>query len=231
MTPLYEDEDLVVFSKPSGLHVHPTALSLGEDSLLLQAQRDLGYSNLFPVHRIDRATSGLVMFSKSSEMAAALNHLLATGKAHKRYLALVRGWCTEPWVGEGSVRDPWTDKRKEAVTEFFPRKQWELSVPLGRYATCRFSLVEARPLTGRTHQIRQHLKQVSHPIIGDTRYGNGDQNRFFRDHFGWERLFLHAFALNLLHPRTGLSLNLSDPIDETSSKLLSKLQQESAPPQ
>lgn len=198
---LYRDRWIAAFAKPSGLLVHR---GWGDDAVVavdLVAEQ-LG-QRVHPAHRLDRATSGVLLFALDPESAAALGGCFEQGLVQKTYLALVRGVTPE----EGRVDHP------------IPRRENGPRVPaatsfrrLGVFE--RYSLVEAHPETGRLHQVRRHLKHISHPIVGDVNYGKGEINRHFRERFGLRRLALHASRLSLLHPFTGERLSLAAPIPE-----------------
>ena len=187
---LFVDDEVAVFSKPSGLAVHRGWAADRVNTMTLARNR-LG-RHVFPVHRLDRATSGVLVFALSHEAAGSLQNSFKSNEVDKVYLALVRG--TPPVCGVIDHPIPRTEKgpRVPAVTHF------------RRLATAgRFSLVEARPKTGRLHQIRRHFKHLSHPLVGDVRYGQGPINRMFRSDYGLHRLALHATALRFPHPATG----------------------------
>jgi tRNA pseudouridine65 synthase len=148
---------------------------------------------VYPVHRLDRATSGVLLFALSSEVASLMSLKFQAQEMRKTYYCVVRGWVTEPgWV------DHPLDGR-ESVTEFAPLARLELPHAVGRYPSARYSLVEVNLLTGRTHQIRRHFAHLSHPLIGDTVYGDGKHNQFFRDVLGVKALLLKAYSLEFQH--------------------------------
>jgi len=192
---LYADDDLVVVNKPSGMLVHR---GWGRDAVVaMTALRDQLGRQVFPVHRLDRGTSGALAFALSSVMAGALQRALAAGLVCKRYLALVRGIPPDSGTIDHPVPSDENGPRVPAVTRFRRLYTFE-----------RFSLVEAEPLTGRLHQIRRHLKHLGHPLVGDVNYGRGEVNRLFRERFGLFRLALHAHSLELAQPRTGAELKV-----------------------
>jgi tRNA pseudouridine65 synthase len=169
------------------------------------------------VHRLDRATSGVLLLALDPETASALARQFKERRVEKHYLALVRGWTEETGTIDHPVhtseqKDP--ARKKPAITEYSRLAQVELPVAVDRYPTSRYSLVEARPVTGRYQQIRQHFKWISHPIIGDTTWGNGKHNRFFRDRYGIRRLMLHARLLCFTHPVSGERMHIEAPLDE-----------------
>ena len=198
---LYLDDHLVAVAKSSGLSVHR-----GWDrdrDVALQRVRDQIGRRLYPVHRLDRATSGVLLFALNSEVAHDLQNAFSERRVLKRYVLLVRGIPPQEGVIDHPVPKSRGGERVEAVTAFRRLASFE-----------RYGLMEARPQTGRLHQIRRHFKHLSHPLIGDVRYGKGDQNRLFRERFGLHRLALHALELTVDHPRTGDPLSLGAEVPE-----------------
>ncbi len=199
---LYQDECLVAVAKPSGLAVHRGWAN--DDVFAMTLVRDLVGRYVYPVHRLDRATSGVLVFALDKEAARLVQRQFESGRIVKRYLALVRGIPPAEGVIDHPVpRVLKSKERVDAVTEY--RR-------LGTFE--RFALVEARPRTGRLHQIRRHLKHLTHPIVGDVRYGKGDINRAFRQRFGLHRLALHACELELEHPHSGTPMTLVAELPE-----------------
>lgn len=220
LTLLHRDEHLVAIDKPPGLLVHRTQLAAHEDEAALQLLRDQLGQPVWPVHRLDRGTSGVLLFALSPEVASTLGAMFEQGRMHKRYLALVRGW---PATDEGLVdhplaRDP--EKPSAGQTMLEARTRWRVLSRLDwpfvtdpRFATTRVALLEAEPLQGRRHQIRRHLKHIAHPILGDATHGKGPLNRAVATHLGQNRLWLHAQRLVLAHPVSGAPLELQAPLD------------------
>lgn len=195
---LYRDDHIAVFAKPSGLLVHR---GYGDDDIVaVELARAAIGARVHPVHRLDRATSGALLFALDPASAASLGHAFASGLVDKIYLALVRGVAPASIVVDHPVPKSEGGPRVPAVTEIRLR-----------HAGDRWSLVEARPRTGRFHQIRRHLKHISHPIVGDVNYGKGDVNRLFRER-GIARLALHAAAIRFAHPATGEALTVLAPL-------------------
>lgn len=198
---LYRDFHCVAVLKPAGLHVHPTAESPGETSCLPRLRDQLG-QRVYPVHRLDRATAGVLLFALSPAAAADLASQFREHTPVKDYLAVVRGFTP----AAGRIDHPLGRRSGRpappAVTEYRRLATLELPRSVGRLPSARFSLVEARPLTGRRHQLRRHFHHASHPIIGDTTYGDGVQNRFARAEFGLAGLLLFARRLAFRHPHT-----------------------------
>ena len=206
---LYQDEAVVAVHKPSGLLVHRTGLDAGERWFAVQLLRDqLGGRHVFPVHRLDKGTSGVLVFALSSSDAAAVATQFASHTVGKRYLAVVRGWPPDA----GTIDHPLTHETKDpqpALTRFRTLERITLPLRADRYPESRYALVEACPETGRTHQIRRHLKHLGHPIAGDTTHGVGAHNRLWRSAFGCHRMLLACTALEFAHPRSGERLALA----------------------
>ncbi len=207
MQVLSRDERLIAVAKPAGLLVHRSAVDPRAESNALSQVRDRIGQYVYPVHRLDRPTSGVLLFALDADAARAIAGAFERGEVRKTYLAVVRGHVEPQGCIDHPLReecDPATDARardakaaQTAVTDYRRLALAELAVPAGPHATARFSLVEATPRTGRKHQIRRHLKHISHPILGDTTHGDGRQNRFAREHLLCSRLLLHAWRLEL----------------------------------
>lgn len=211
---LYEDAYCLVVNKPSNLLVHHSyyARNIDEQSLL-QLLRDQGHPSVFPVHRLDRKTSGLLLLAKDREYVPAFQALFDQQEIAKKYLALLRGHV----VSSGEISSPVKNDRgnyKEALTLFRTIQHLELDIPVQPYPTARYSLVELTPKTGRMHQLRIHANKISHPIIGDPKYGNRHHNHMFAETLGLTHLFLHAHALTFTHPFTGQQLELQARLPE-----------------
>lgn len=226
---LYADEYLVAINKPSGLLVHRSAIDRHETQFALQLLRDQIGQRVYPVHRLDKPTSGSLVFALSSEVARKLAEQFAAQQVQKRYLAVVRGYAPESGVIDHALCeevDKMTDRRarrdkpaQEAVTHFRRLATAELPVCVERYPSSRYSLVEAMPKTGRKHQIRRHMKHIAHPIIGDAKHGKGVHNRFFQARYGCRRLLLACVQMTLRHPVTAAPLDLHAPAGEDFARL------------
>jgi tRNA pseudouridine65 synthase len=215
---LLQDEHLVAVCKPGGLLVHRTPEASREKRFLLQRVRDqLGGDWLYPVHRLDRAASGIVVFATSSEGAAALQSSMAAEGTLKRYQALAVGRVPEAWVIDRLLTNKKTRRKQTSRTEFERLRE----IPVG--PDHFLSLVRARLRTGRRHQIRRHLAGEAHFILGDTNYGKGRINRFYREEFDLPRLFLHADRLQLAHPATGEPLTIQAPLPADLHEFLLKI--------
>ena len=196
---LFRDEALVIVDKPSGLIVHRGWAD--DDIAMLQVVRDAVGCHVYPVHRLDRGASGVLVFALSPAAARALQEQWTAGAVSKRYVAIVRGAPPDAAVIDHAIPGSEDGPRVPAVTAIRTLHR------AGRYA-----VVAAAPRTGRLHQIRRHLKHLSCPLIGDVRYGKGEHNRLFREQHGLHRLALHARSLRLRHPSSGAWLCVSAAI-------------------
>ena len=210
---IYRDNWLIAINKPPGLLVHRTNIS-ADSTVALQMLRDQIGRRVYPVHRLDRPTSGVLLFALDSDTARRLNTAFSARAIEKDYLAVTRGYTAV----EGLIDYPLCERREQApqpaVTRYTRLDTVELPISIGRYATGRYSLVLAAPETGRMHQIRKHFAHIRHPIIGDTTHGEGRHNRLFRQRFDCHRLLLHAWRLGLAHPIDGKPLQLTAPPTE-----------------
>ncbi len=210
---LYRDRHIIAVDKPSGLVVHRSKMARDAVNCLALLRDQVGFW-VYPAHRLDRGTSGVLLFSSTPEVASKISAMFAERTVHKQYLAIVRGWAPESGIIDHPFADDEFDQPTEARTDFERLASVELQHPIGPYSTARYSLVRATPVTGRTHQIRRHMRHVSHKVIGDTIYGEGRHNRFFRERFNVHRLLLHAHRLQLAHPLTGAALTITAPLPD-----------------
>ncbi|MCL1067093.1 tRNA pseudouridine(65) synthase TruC [Shewanella olleyana] len=221
---LFEDEHIVAIHKPAGLLVHRSYLARKERFFAMQLTRDLVGCHVFPVHRLDRPTSGVLVFAKSSEVARALCEQFEQHQIEKTYLALVRGNMHEGARLDYALKvelDDVADKKarkdkppQDAVTDYAPLLNTEIPFSSGRYPSSRFCLIKLSPQTGRKHQLRRHMAHLRHPIIGDTTHGDGKQNKFFRSHFEINRLWLIAKSLRFTHPVTNELMHIETELEQ-----------------
>ena len=207
---LYQDNDLIAINKPSGWLVHRSWLDKHETVVVMQTLRDQIGQHVFPVHRLDRPTSGVLLFALSSEIARLMSEQFATKQIEKTYHAIVRGYVEGeaiidyPLVEElDKIADKFADTNKpaqEAVTAYRGISKIEVPIKVGKFDTARYSFVELKPKTGRKHQLRRHMKHIFHPILGDSTHGDLHQNRAFAEFFSIKRLMLHASKLQITHP-------------------------------
>jgi len=226
---LWRDDVLVAIHKPAGLLVHRTAIDRHERRFAVQLLRDQLGQIVYPVHRLDKGTSGVLLFALDPAVARRVADAFAAGSIRKQYLAVVRGWPDERGVIESPLA-PVDDNRaprtstvaRDACTHYVRRAMAELPHRVDRYPTSRYALLELEPTTGRRHQLRRHLAHVSHPIIGDSTYGKGAHNRLFAELFGSRRLLLASVGLALSHPLTDADVSITAPV---AADFLDTLQQ------
>lgn len=230
---LYQDEYLVAIDKPAGLLVHRSWLDKGETRFAMQMTRDQIGQHVYTVHRLDRPTSGVLLFALDPDTARRLSQDFAAHRVHKEYLALVRGWAPLTRYIDYPLREELDriadamaspDKpAQSAQTHLRCLARIELPHAVSpRHPTSRYSLVRLLPQTGRKHQLRRHLAHLSHPIVGDTTHGDGRHNRFFREHFDCHRLMLQCRRLAIRHPVHGQLLQLEAGLDESWQRVLAR---------
>jgi tRNA pseudouridine65 synthase len=220
---IYQDEEMLVLNKPQGLMVHPSPMARDVSIFATDLLKAYLGQSVSPVQRLDRKTSGVLIFGLNYEATRALRLQFEAGSVKKRYLAIVRGFFPE---GEICVDRPLKNAERgiqEATTYFKAFARNALPIPTGRFPTSRYSLIEARPITGRMHQIRRHLKGINHPIIGDLKHGCLLQNRFMRKDWKMDKMLLHAYELEIKHPITKEVMLLQAPLPPIFVKMQEKL--------
>lgn len=220
-------------NKPSGLLVHRSPIDPTAREFALQLTRDQLGRAVYPVHRLDRATSGALVFALSPGAARGLAAQFESGTVKKEYLAVVRGYAPERAEIDYALKeeldrkaDPHARRDKpaqSALTEIERLALIELPYQVDKFPTARYSLIQARPKTGRKHQIRRHLRHIGHPIVGDVTHGVGTHNRFFETHFKIRRLLLACTALELKHPENGERLRVEAPLASELARLFGEL--------
>ncbi|MDA8100372.1 MAG: pseudouridine synthase [Nitrospiraceae bacterium] len=220
---LYQDDHLVAINKPAGLLVHKSSIDRREKEFAMQILRDQLGRWVYPTHRLDKATSGVLLFALDNETARSMMRLFVEGGISKTYLAVVRGFTQETELIDHPLKDEWDDRldprtdrdkaARDARTEYRRLATVELPFPVGRYETARYSLISVEPRTGRTHQIRRHMKHIFHPVIGDTTWGDGKQNEFFRETYNCRRMLLHCRVMSFPHPVTGATITIPAGLD------------------
>lgn len=214
LTIIWQDEHFIAIDKPSGLLVHRSSIDKYETRFALQLLRDQLQETIYPIHRLDKPTSGILLFAFTQEAASAMARLFELGEVHKQYLAVVRGTAPEYLEINHPVKAIKNNKHEKAKTPKDGQTVLnclataELAIAVDKYPTSRYSLVQLNPKTGRRHQLRYHMKHISHPIIGDAKYGKSNHNRFFTNHFHCSRLLLAASRLSFTHPITQQNINL-----------------------
>ncbi len=225
---LYRDDYMVAVHKPAGLLVHRSPIDRHETRFALQMVRDQIGQWVYPVHRLDKPTSGVLLFALSAEIAGLLGKAFAEERIKKDYLAVVRGWPPLEGLIDHPIRDDPDPLAKGNRPELaLPARTYyrrlatvELPVAIDRYPHSRYALLHVMPQTGRRHQIRKHLKHIAHPIIGDAKHGKGIHNRFFAEQLHCSRLLLACTALSLEHPVTGELLKLEASLEGDFARLL-----------
>ena len=232
LTILHRDESLVVIDKPPQLLVHRSDIDRHETRFAIQILRDQIGQRVWPAHRLDRGTSGTLLFALSPELARDLGRQFEAGTVAKRYVAVVRGHPP----AAGTIDHPLSRQRDDyefqgeassqaeqpALTRYRTLAQIELPAAIDRYPSSRYALLALEPVTGRRHQLRRHLKHLAHPIIGDSTYGKGRHNRYFADEFGCRRLLLAATDLAFNHPVDGRRLHIHAPLSGEFAALLDR---------
>jgi tRNA pseudouridine65 synthase len=229
---LYQDEFLVAINKPAGLLVHRSEIDRHETRFAVQLLRDQLGQKVFPVHRLDKPTAGVLVFALTSEVAKRMMTIFMSAELEKTYHAVVRGFSLENGVIDYPLfeeLDKMTDRRAQqdkaaqpAITHYQRLATVELPFAVGRYPSSRYSLLKLSPKTGRKHQLRRHLKHIFHPIIGDTTHGDGKQNDFFRQKLECRHLLLAATQLSFPHPVTGEMLKIHAPLDAGFQQIMER---------
>jgi tRNA pseudouridine65 synthase len=223
---LFQDDHYIVIDKPAGMLVHRTKLAKHDVAeFAMQLLRDQIGQWVYPLHRIDRPTSGILLFAKSSEAASAFETQFSEKKIKKYYLALVRGYLGEEKIYlDYPLKKELGEEMQEAQTTFWSMAQMEIPFASSpRHETSRYSLVKAFPHTGRMHQIRRHLSHLRNYLVGDTSHGDNKQNKFFRKQFELHKLLLHAWQVEFVHPYTQEDILIEAPLPEYFGDILAKL--------
>ena len=229
---LYRDDAIIVIDKPPGLLVHRSEIDRRETRFAIQMLRDQIGQRVWPAHRLDRGTSGVLLFGLSAEIAGQLGRQFEAGTVEKRYWAVVRGHPQPEGIIDHALtrqRDAYefqgktsSHEAQSATTRFRCLATTELQAAIERYPTSRYALVELEPLTGRRHQLRRHLKHIAHPIIGDATYGKGKHNRYFAAQLDCQRMLLACVALAFDHPISGQRIKINAPPSGEFAALLAR---------
>jgi tRNA pseudouridine65 synthase len=227
---LYRDEHLIAIDKPPGLLVHRSDIDRHETRFAVQLLRDQIGRRVQPVHRLDKGTSGVLLFAFDADVARAMGQQFESGVVEKTYLAVVRGWPSESGTIDHALSRQHDDYGRKlsivasqaAITHYWRLATVELPAVVDRYPTARYALVELHPLTGRHHQLRRHMKHIGHPIIGDATHGKGIHNRFFQREFGCHRLLLACVRMAFLHPLSGEKVGIGGTAQGQFAALLER---------
>lgn len=226
---VFQDEYFVAVNKPAGMLVHRSWLDKHETQFVMQTLRDQIGQHVFPLHRLDRPTSGVLIFALSSDVASQVMPMFANHEMAKTYHAIVRGWIEEAGRLDYALKvelDKIADKHasqekeaQEAITDYHTLAKAEIPYSTGKFPTTRYCLMELKPLTGRKHQLRRHMAHLRHPIVGDTTHGDGKHNKLFREVYDSHRLLLHASRLEFVHPFTKQTVLIKAKVDDTWQKI------------
>lgn len=236
---VYQDDRFIAINKPAGLLVHRSPIDRYETRFAIQMLRDQIGQRVYPIHRLDKPTSGLLLFALSNEDAALVHQQFSENTVEKRYLAVCRGYTQDTLHIDHPVKtvhDKYDEtitevERKEAQTDLTTLARCELNFPVGKYASARYSLVELTPHTGRRHQLRAHMKHISHPIIGDAKYGRSEHNQFFQQQLNSHRLMLASYFLRFTQPHTGETISIIAKPEQSFIDTLNALGMHEALPQ
>ncbi|KAB7732591.1 pseudouridylate synthase [Rudanella paleaurantiibacter] len=224
---LYQTETLVAVNKPHGLLVHRSPIASDVSEFAVQILRDQLGQRVYPVHRLDRKTGGVLLFALTEAMNSAMQVQFAEGQVDKTYLAIVRGYTPDTQTIDYPLRRDDDNGRpgplQEAVTHLRTLRRTEIPLAHGKHTTSRYSLVELTPTTGRMHQLRKHMAHIMHPIIGDRPHGCNKQNKLFLEQFGMNTMLLHASRIEFRHPDTGESVAIEAPIQAEFARMLQTL--------
>jgi len=198
---LYKDEYLIAINKPHGLLVHQSSIARDAKEFAIQLLRDQIEQKVYPAHRLDRKTSGVLLFALTQEMNVKLQEMFMNKEMSKSYRAIVRGFTPEELCIDYPLKRE-DGKVQDAISSIKRLKTTEIDLPFGQHSTSRYSLIEIQPETGRFHQIRKHLAHIRHPIVGDRPHGCNKQNKLFLNKFNMNTMLLHAEKLSFIHPVT-----------------------------
>jgi tRNA pseudouridine65 synthase len=225
---IYEDEDLIAINKPHGLLVHRSSIARDAEEFAIQLLRDQIGQKVYPVHRIDRKTSGVLLFAKNEEMNSRLQVMFMNNEVRKKYHAIVRGYTPEIGEIDYPLKNE-NGKSLEAKTNYKLIEKFEIDLPNGKHATSRYSLIKVTPESGRMHQIRRHMAHVFHPIIGDRPHGCNKQNKLLLEAFGLKEMMLHASLLSFIHPVKNENIEISANASSTFEEILKIMRNKKGP--
>ncbi|WP_419803221.1 pseudouridine synthase [Mucilaginibacter sp.] len=216
---LYQDEHLIAINKPHGLLVHRSALARDVHEFALQLLKNQIGKWVNPTHRIDRKTAGVLLFALDKQTEKLMQTAFAKNEVQKKYLAILRGHTLDYQEIDYPLHKE-NGALQDAFTAFKTLQRAELDIPLGAHPTSRYSLVEAKPTTGRMHQLRKHFSHIFHPIIGDRTHGCNKQNRMFKERWQMETMMLHAAELSFVHPVYGNLIVIKAPLQNEFSEVV-----------
>lgn len=220
----FEDEHLIAINKPHGLLVHRSPIAPNANTFAVQELRNQINQHVFPVHRLDRKTGGVLLFAKHKEANTVMHQQFADRRVNKTYLAIVRGYTPAEDIIDYDLTND-SGKVQNAITVYRTLQQTEIPLASSkRHPSSRYSLLELKPETGRMHQLRKHMAHIRHPIIGDRPYGCSKQNRFFKNQFDMMSMLLHANRLRFNHPLTSELITIEAPIQSDFRRMMNSLE-------
>lgn len=215
---LFQCEHLIAINKPNGLLVHRSPIASDADVFAVQLLRDQLGQKVYPVHRLDRKTSGVLLFALDEATNSEMQSKFMDGEITKTYHAIVRGYTPDTGTIDYPLKRD-DGVTQEAVTCFETLMRTEVPFAIGKHPTSRYSLVRLSPATGRMHQLRKHMAHILHPIIGDRPHGCNKQNRFFKEHLDLMQMMLHAVSLEFVHPVTKQQITIDAPYPVEFSRM------------
>lgn len=216
---LYIDSHYVAIDKPAGLLVHRSGIAADAEQFALQLLRNQLGEQVWPCHRLDRKTSGILLFALSREALIAMRNEWEGGRVQKKYRALVRGFLPEEMVVDYALVND-RGQLQNALTRIVNLRQWECDFPSGKFETSRYSLVELEPLTGRQHQLRKHMAHIFHPILGDRPHGCNKQNRLMLERFALKEMLLSATELCFNQPFSSARIVIKNPVSAETNRMM-----------
>ena len=220
---LFQDPYIVVINKPHHLLVHASPIARNAEEFAIQILRDQIGQKVYPVHRLDRKTSGVLIFALDKTTNAVLTQQFTEKNVEKTYWAIVRGFAPkELFIDYPLSKD--NGVLQDAQTSIKTLAYAEINVPFGKHNTSRYSLIEAKPLTGRMHQIRKHLAHILHPIIADRPHGCNKQNKLWLEKFNHNTMLLHAQSVKFMHPIHQTPMEINAPLSHDFLKALDVLE-------
>ncbi len=217
---IYQDEYLVAVNKPHGLLVHRSPIAADASEFAIQLLRDQLGKKVYPVHRLDRKTSGVLLFALNENLNRMMQEAFMNKQVKKKYLALLRGYTPALGVIDYALTNE-KGKVQEAITHYATLKTFQLPIPFGNQETSRYSLVEVNPETGRMHQIRKHFAHIFHPIIGDRPHGCNKQNKLFLEKWNMNTMLLHAQQIEFTHPLSLELIKITSEMHDDFNRILS----------
>ncbi len=219
---LFHDESLIAINKPYGWLTHKSPIARDVELIVLQQLRSQINAYVYPIHRIDRKTTGVLLFGLSPEIHRKMSALFMQNLMSKDYFAIVRGYTSQNGIIDYDLKNE-SGKSQHAITLYKTLLQSEIDLPSGKFDTSRYSLIHLQPKTGRMHQLRRHMSHIFHPIIGDRPHGCNKQNRLMKSHFGFTQMLLHARQLSFKHPLTNDAISIKAPYFDEFKRMFNLL--------